>query len=147
MLQVHELLKIENDPKKVEAILNDEERSDLKVYEDMMKKASARGERFIAVNSVPKILKNLLSLNGYVVCLDGDIYKIDWSCQETENSEGEFKQSIRLQDGSFVEIDGVTVKHTNGNGQILYDSTNRVAYNPENIDDVFTDIFRGQIPE
>ncbi len=147
MLQVRELLKIENDPKKVEALLNDEERNDLKVYEDMMKKASARGEQFIAVNSMPKILENLLGLNGYIVYRDGELYKIDWSCQDTENSEVEFKKSINLQDGSFVEIDGVTVKHTDENGKILYDSTNRGTYNPENIDDAFRDIFRGQIPE
>ena len=136
MLQIRDLEEIKNDPKKVEEFLYDEERNDLNVYENMMKRASAMGYQFILVNSVPEILKNLLRLSGYEVYRDGDVYRIDWSCQEMKNSEVESKQTIKLQDGSFVEIDGANVKHINENDQILYDSASRIAYNQENIDNV-----------
>lgn len=46
------------------------------------------------------------------------------------------KQVISLKDGSVVEIDGTLVKHIDENGNILYDSTSRILYNQDNIDDV-----------
>lgn len=43
-------------------------------------------------------------------------------------------QVINLQDGSFVEIKGINVKHVNENGQVMYDSANRILYGQEQID-------------
>ena len=43
-------------------------------------------------------------------------------------------QVITLQDGSFVEINGINVKHIKENGQIMYDSANRILYGQEQLD-------------
>ena len=43
-------------------------------------------------------------------------------------------QVITLQDGSFVEINGINVKHIKENGQIMYDSANGILYGQEQID-------------
>ena len=44
------------------------------------------------------------------------------------------KQVITLEDGSFVEINGTNVRHVKENGQIWYDSTNRILSGQEQID-------------
>lgn len=43
-------------------------------------------------------------------------------------------QVITLQDGSIVEINGINVKHIKENGQVMYDSANRILYGQEQID-------------
>ena len=46
------------------------------------------------------------------------------------------KLVINLEDGSFVEISGSNVRHITRNGEILYDSDNRILYNKEQLEAV-----------
>lgn len=95
MLQVRDLVEIKDDPKKVEELLNDDEKELLNHYEKLMKRASAGGFHGIVVKNVPEILVNLLRLNGYTVYIDEDLdYNITWSCDNIENFEvGSFDEN------------------------------------------------------
>ena len=77
-----------------------------------------------------------LSLKGWIaiiilICVLIPFYIYTIKERKKENNT---MKVITLQDGSFVEINGVNVKHINENGQIMYDSANRILYGQEQID-------------
>lgn len=103
MLQIRDLEEIKNDPKKVEELLNDDEKKLLHQYEERMKRACAEGANFITVTKIPVALHNLLKLNGYVIAFAGDgEYRIGWSWQENENDEDDIEiYAIESTDDEF----------------------------------------------
>lgn len=102
MLQIRDLEEIRNDPKKVEELLNDDEKKLLHQYEEWMKRVCAEGSSSLSVTEMPAALYNLFKLNGYEIVYAGDGEYIISFCQKNENDEDDIEiYAIESTDDEF----------------------------------------------
>ena len=88
MLQIRELVKLKNDPRAIEELLNDSEKEELRAIEEDIKRATICLKSYIIRQELTVTIKLLLEVSGYKVSRDKNgKYKVSWSLKEIEEED------------------------------------------------------------